>query len=376
MKVKLLLPILLSAFLLFSNTSCKKEFGDAAPGVAPAGSNANLTMETVEGPKKDPCGGFDWKVKFTLKETSKKGGWIVQQLTRDASIFTCPGGIVEHTKLTYWEAWHVMPGTKGDSATLAGLYNFDDEFREPSHPSTYGTVTFTGEVKFFEDLDLPATFIRNNKATYAHSLPSTTAKPDFWSDKETAPHSLTTTWNCCDGNSITSLETTPTVENKTIAVIKIDSSKLDNTGKMILQIPDWTTGYYTEASQQLVNIARQVQNTTSPTGLRNSIIKFENAVAGTTNALGQESKIYLLLRVMYQLPQSMNINQVQVFGSWLHPDIGKNNSTFNLAWPVFATQSPSGLQVSVANFTGFDGRGYNAVGEYDYFNTNFQQRNL
>jgi hypothetical protein len=70
----------------------------------------------------------------------------------------------------------------------------------------------------------------------------------------------------------------------------------------------------------------------------------------------------------------MNGN-AKTFGGWIHPSIGKGTA-YNMSWPVSATASPSGVQVAVDAYTGFLGRTYNAAAEMNYFNTNFQKRNL
>lgn len=377
MKAKLFFPILLSAFLLFTNIGCKKEGLDAG-GAAGAGAGAgagkaNLTIETVNGPNKEDCGGFLWQVIFKLNDASAKGGWVVQQVTYDQNVIKCPSTPYINKKITYWEAWRVTAGAKGDSERLSGKFDFDDQYSSPNFPDTKGNTTITGEVKFFEGLELPAGFKRGNKATYAGDLPATTDKPAFWDNTSTVDHNLSYVWNCCVNPGIGALSHTAT-EIKPVHYIPADTSKLDNTGKLIFRIPGWVHSY-NMTSQQLITIARQVQYSTTPGALHNSLVNYEKVFAGTTDYVDQLSKVYLMLRVMYQLPEEMNGTNARTFGGWIHPGVG-NASVYNMSWPLAVTQSPSGLQVSVSNYTGFIGRGYNAAAELDYFNTNFQRRNL
>jgi hypothetical protein len=372
MKKTFLFTIIAAVLLLFSTVGCEKE------GPAPAaggGGKANLTIETVNGPNTQDCGGFDWKVKFNLNNASAADGWIVQKITYERNVIKCPDMPFLNDKITYWEAWRVTAGASGDSERLAGKFNYDDQYSSPNFPDTRGSTTITGEVKFFEGLALPASFTKGNKDTYAGGLPATNAKPDFWDAANTAGHNLSYIWNCCTAAGIHVLTTTPD-SKKTVAVIPADTSKLDYIGKLIYRIPDWTTGYYTypETNMQLVNISRQVQNSSSTTSLLNALVKYEKTFAGTTDYLQHMSKAYLLLRVLYQLPQQMNGN-AQTFGGWIHPSIGKG-SAYNMSWPVSATAGPSGIQVNVDAFTGFLGRTYNAAAEMNYFNANFQRRNL
>jgi hypothetical protein len=372
MKRKLLLSVIAGFFYLITAIGCKKDGLEAGGGAATG--KANLTIETVDGPNKEECGGFLWKVKFNLNDASAKGGWVVQKITYDQVVINCPDVPYINKKITYWEAWRVSAGAKGDSERLSGKFNFDDQYSSPNYPDTRGSTNITGEVKFFEGLDLPAGFTKNNNATYAGGLPSTTDKPAFWDNTNSAGHDLGYVWNCCSNTHVGVLTTTPT-ETKTAQHVIADTSVLDQTGKLIFRIPSWTYGYYSTASQQLINIARQVQSTTTATSLHNSLLRYENLFAGTSEYVEQMSKAYLLLRVMYQLPQEMNSTNAKVFGGWVHPCIG-SGPAFNMSWPVTATQSTSGLQVSVANYNGFIGRGYNAAAEMDYFNSSFPKRNL
>lgn len=369
MKKTFLFKIITAAFLLFSTVSCEKE--GLEPIAGGGGGKANLTIETVSGPDKEDCGGFNWKVKFNLNEASAKGGWIVQKITYDQVVIKCPSTEFINKKITYWEAWEVAAGAKGDKERLAGKFTFDDQYSSPNYPDTRGSTNITGEVKFFEGTALPASFKKGNKDTYAGDLPATTEKPDFWDAANTAAHNLSFIWNCCVANGINLLTTTPT-QPKSIPVTKGDSNKLDYTGKLIYRLKAWD---YATTSTELVNTARQVQQTTNPSSLRNSLVNYENTFAGTGEYVAQMSKVYLLLRVMYQLPQSMNSSNAKTFGGWIHPSIA-NGSTYNMSWPVSVTQSPNGIMVMIDKYRGFIGRGYNAAAELDYFNTNFDRRNL
>jgi hypothetical protein len=370
MKKTFLFTIIAAVVLLFSTAGCEKE----GPAPVAGGGGANLTIETVSGPDTEECGGFNWKVKFNLNDASAKGGWIVQKITYARNVIKCPDQQFLNDNITYWEAWEVAAGAKGDKERLAGKYTFDDQYSSPNFPDTRGNTTITGEVKFFEGIALPAAFKKGNKDTYAGDLPATTAKPDFWDAANTAAHNLSYIWNCCTNPKTSKLTVTPD-SKKIAAVIPADTTKLDNTGKLIYKIPAWTNGYYTTTSLQLLNIARQVQNSTSAASLANSLLVYENTFAGTTDYVEHMSKVYLLLRVLYQLPQEMNSSNAKTFGGWIHPGIGKG-SAFNMSWPVTASTNPSGIQVNVDFFSGFLGRGYNAAAELNYFNNSFPKRNL
>ena len=154
-----------------------------------------------------------------------------------------------------------------------------------------------------------------------------------------------------------------------------DIATLDPSGRLIAALPTWTFNSYPITSAQLVNVAKQLQMTTTPATLHNSLVNYEKTFAHASDYIEQMSKVYLVLRVMYQLPQEINSSNAKVFGGWIHPSVG-NNSGFNMSWPVSATQSPSGLQVSIQGYLGYMTRAYDAAAELDYFNSNFPKRNL
>ncbi len=373
MKKTFLFSVLTAAFLLFSTVGCKKEGMDAPPAGAGGGGKPNLTIKTVNGPKKDPCGGFTWQVIFTLNNPSPKGGWIVQEIDYERVVIECPDNQIINEKVHYWEAWHVAAGAAGDEERLAGKFTYDDQFSSPDFPNTRGHTTITGKVKFFEGLELPATFKKNNDSTYAGGLPATTGKPAFWNTDNTADHNLSILWNCCNNQTINAMTHTPD-DVATDHALPGDISTLDPSGKMIAMLPAWTYSSYPATSMQLVNVAKQLQLTTTPATLHNSLVNYQNTFANASDYVEQMSKVYLVLRVMYQLPQQMSSNNAKVFGGWIHPSTG--SASFNMSWPISATQSASGWQVSISGYRGYMTRGYDAAAELDYFNSNFQKRNL
>jgi hypothetical protein len=87
-------------------------------------------------------------------------------------------------------------------------------------------------------------------------------------------------------------------------------------------------------------------------------------------SISEASGLYVLLRVMFDLPHAFPLAETKVFGGWIHPSIGKD--PFDLSWPV--TVSPDHRVATIAPFVGYRGKGYDAVGEYDYFLGRFSIR--
>jgi hypothetical protein len=85
------------------------------------------------------------------------------------------------------------------------------------------------------------------------------------------------------------------------------------------------------------------------------------------------SAIYLFFRVIFDLPSSYPIDQAKVFGGWLHPSVDPASVTFDLSWPVVLSQQPPAIEVE--RYVGYFGKGYDCLGEFDYFLERFPFRN-
>lgn len=90
--------------------------------------------------------------------------------------------------------------------------------------------------------------------------------------------------------------------------------------------------------------------------------------------LERASAIYLFFRVIFNLPSQQSREHVKVFGGWLHPSINTGQPYFNLSWPVNIDVDNGTLMID--RFTGYFGKGYDALGEYDYFVSLFAFREL
>jgi len=88
--------------------------------------------------------------------------------------------------------------------------------------------------------------------------------------------------------------------------------------------------------------------------------------------LEKASGLYLLLRIVFELPSQYPRHLTQVFGGWLHPSIGAETPDFDLSWPV-KIETDTDI-VKIERFQGYSGKGYNAIGEYDYFVAHFPLR--
>lgn len=88
--------------------------------------------------------------------------------------------------------------------------------------------------------------------------------------------------------------------------------------------------------------------------------------------LPKASGVYLLFRVVFNLPKRHPREQAKVFGGWLHPSVNDGSRYFDLSWPIHIDEADGVL--SIALFPGYFGKGYDAAGEYDWMRTQFPFR--
>jgi hypothetical protein len=85
------------------------------------------------------------------------------------------------------------------------------------------------------------------------------------------------------------------------------------------------------------------------------------------------SGMYVFLRVLFDLPSKHPIEDAKIFGGWMRFSAGDSGQDyFNLSWPVEIAGEPPTL--TVKRFDGYSGKGYDCIGEYDYFLERFKLR--
>jgi|SRR5580658_431271 hypothetical protein len=86
-----------------------------------------------------------------------------------------------------------------------------------------------------------------------------------------------------------------------------------------------------------------------------------------------ETRLFLLVRVVFVLPDGAPVDQRRVFKGWANWPAADAGGNVNLSWPV---DWQAGRPVLLARFEGADGPRYAAVEEYRYFLTRFPFRKL
>jgi hypothetical protein len=103
---------------------------------------------------------------------------------------------------------------------------------------------------------------------------------------------------------------------------------------------------------------------------RGEVEQYSSAYCLPHLSISEASGLYVLLRLMFDLPHAYPLAATKVYGGWIHPSIGQD--PFDLSWPV--TVSPDLQVATIAPFAGYRGKGYDALGEYDYLLNRFSIR--
>lgn len=325
---------------------------------------ATMSIKNIQGPLKKPCGGFSWTVQFLLKSPSAKGGYFVQKISIQRTIEKkCPKQYND-LDVTYYEAWPVSAGKTVTTYADKGDVN-DDTFFNPSMTQSEGNSNFSAQVKFFENITLPADFKANNRQTFAGILPSTKSKPAFWDAADALDHKLVSTWDCCDDSAHT-LVVTPDFSKL------IKPAKNPKGGKFFEQLEGlkaWTDpeGYDENDQYMLLESAMQIAQMTDA-----------ELVAGVTDYaayylayVDELSKLYVMLRYVMDVPENLAEADALSFGGWIISAEEISGGTVNMLWPL----AWDGNMLKLSHpFEGYVGAGYDAVGELAYFMEHFNRR--
>jgi hypothetical protein len=99
----------------------------------------------------------------------------------------------------------------------------------------------------------------------------------------------------------------------------------------------------------------------------------KDAVCEPFSGYLSESKLFLLMRVVFDLPEVAPQALRRVFRGWTNWPIADGQGKVSLAWPI---SWQSGRPELVASYEGAEGKPYGAVAEYRYFRQRFPFRSL
>lgn len=350
---------LLFIVTLFGLLSCEEKKDTAA---------SSFSIVNVTGPSKFDCGSFKWSVRFSLPQASPKGGYIIQQITTTRKATkSCPKPYTS-LEITFYEAWKVNAGESVSYDIKNDPEGFDDNFASLPWDQSEGFEITKGKVRFFEDFKMTPDWTSNNPRTCAGEIPSTLTKPAGWDDKDAVDHNLSTEWKCC-GTSTQTLTTEPSFPE----IIGKVKSPLG--GKFIGSVecvPAWThDSVYSPNDNLLLRQYAMIVTGLSDNEIRTGVGDYTGYYAGDLDAM---SKLLLMLRMVYNVPDSVPMEQAKSFGSWIRPVEELSGSYYKIGWPV-VLDPVNGPMVKYP-YMGYLGAPYNAPGELDYFINTFGRRQL
>ena len=125
--------------------------------------------------------------------------------------------------------------------------------------------------------------------------------------------------------------------------------------------------------EQYVEVARLIQSA-DPDMVAEALDEFgQQARQEEFRGYESESKPFLLMRVVFELPEAASVDERQSFKGWSNwPDADANNQ-MNLSWPV---SWASGRPRLLSSYEGSMGLPYSAGGEYRFLLSKYPFRKL
>lgn len=137
----------------------------------------------------------------------------------------------------------------------------------------------------------------------------------------------------------------------------------------ILPWPDYATNYPKTSWEALVSAAVVMQRG-DPQLVESALCDYQRI--HDNGARNDDSKLLLLMRVAFDLPETRPLEHGVWFGGWRDLS-GSDNMKTNAAWPISWN---SGKPILVVGFTLFEGQRYDAGAEFRYFVRKYPARNL
>ncbi|MDB5033309.1 MAG: hypothetical protein JWQ98_550 [Chlorobi bacterium] len=149
--------------------------GNAFGSVVGALTGISVSSTTNTGPTFSDNGALDWQIAFS---TTGRNGWLVQEIANGWRAEDSAGAAVANPFTPhYWEAWAV----DGAGAVTPSVSAANDFWTNPNLNTAFGAAkghwTTTGKVHFTTTDPATQGFTRNNPATNAGVLLSSTSGP-------------------------------------------------------------------------------------------------------------------------------------------------------------------------------------------------------
>jgi len=140
------------------------------------------------------------------------------------------------------------------------------------------------------------------------------------------------------------------------------------------RLPDWSKTIDPDhhADYSLLKPALIDLGTLADADRRSEIEAYSRKYCFPKLDLSKASGLYVLLRLAFVIPREYPRWSTKVFGGWRHPSTTQTDQPFRILWPVEINEQT--YRVLIAPFRGYTGKGYDAIGEYDYFLQHFPLR--
>ena len=160
------------------------------------------------------------------------------------------------------------------------------------------------------------------------------------------------------------------------AADSLDAKKLAEMLSNIDPWPERSTNYSEASWKQLISVARIIQKS-DQTSVEDVLRSYQAIQPNSIDGIRNDSKIYLLLRIIFELPESAPLSKDRLFfAGWVTMKTEFNkDGTVNLAWPLFWNQGHPRLVSGFIGLQGLDAR-YKAAEEYHYFKDRYPMRHL
>jgi hypothetical protein len=140
-----------------------------------------------------------------------------------------------------------------------------------------------------------------------------------------------------------------------------DSAAVQDLLAAFRALPPWHSdrGFSDEDWQRYLDAAHLVQHS-EPADVEHALARFLDEADGFTG-VENETRLFLLLRVVFDLPERVPAGERRVFKGWVNWPEPDAEGNVNLSWPV---SWQGGRPVLLARFEGADGPRYGAGEEY------------
>ena len=133
------------------------------------------------------------------------------------------------------------------------------------------------------------------------------------------------------------------------------------------------TGFTKDNWRDYIQVAQRVQQT-EPQLVENALDVFiKEAVREPFTGYTSESKPFLLMRVVFDLPESVPAAARVIFKDWVNWPAPDAEGNVSLAWPI---SWQTGQPQLVASYEGSEGKPYAAAAEYRHLRANYPPRTL